>query len=31
MMDEGEADLNYQTLLRQWLRKRLDGPQADDR
>lgn len=30
MMDEGEADLNYQTLLRQWLRKRLDGPQADD-
>ncbi len=30
MMDEGEADLNYQTLLRQWLRKRLEGPRADD-
>ena len=30
MMDEGEADLNHTTLLRQWLRKRLEGPQADD-
>jgi exodeoxyribonuclease-5 len=30
MMDEGEADLNHKTLLRQWLRKRLEGPQADD-
>jgi len=30
MMDEGEADLSYKTLLRQWLRKRLEGPQADD-
>ncbi|MFZ0958156.1 MAG: UvrD-helicase domain-containing protein [Candidatus Sulfotelmatobacter sp.] len=29
MMDEGEADLNHKTLLRQWLRKRLEGPQAD--
>ena len=30
MMDEGEADLNHKMLLRQWLRKRLEGPQADD-
>ena len=30
MMDEGEADLNHKTLLRQWLRNRLEGPQADD-
>jgi ATP-dependent exoDNAse (exonuclease V) beta subunit len=30
MMDEGEADLNYKTLLRKWLRDRLEGPQADD-
>ena len=30
MMDEGEADLNDKTLLRQWLRNRLEGPQADD-
>jgi exodeoxyribonuclease-5 len=30
MMDEGEANLNHKTLLRQWLRNRLDGPQADD-
>src|ERR1019366_7301244 len=30
MMDEGEADLSHKTLLRQWLRKRLEGPQADD-
>jgi ATP-dependent exoDNAse (exonuclease V) beta subunit len=30
MMDEGEADLNHTTLLRQWLRNRLEGPQADD-
>src|SRR5580658_6656348 len=30
MMDEGEADLNHKTLLRQWLRSRLEGPQADD-
>ena len=30
MMDEGEADLNHKTLLRRWLRKRLEGPQADD-
>jgi exodeoxyribonuclease-5 len=30
MMDEGEADLNHKTLLRQWLRNRLEGPQVDD-
>jgi exodeoxyribonuclease-5 len=30
MMDEGEADLNHKTLLRQWLRNRLEGPQAED-
>ena len=30
MMDEGEADLNHKTLLRKWLRNRLEGPQADD-
>jgi ATP-dependent exoDNAse (exonuclease V) beta subunit len=30
MMDEAEADLTHKRLLRQWLRKRLDGPQADD-
>jgi len=30
MMDEGEADLSHKTLLRQWLRNRLEGPQADD-
>src|SRR5208283_3495441 len=30
MMDEGEADLNYTTLLRRWLRDRLEEPQADD-
>jgi len=30
MMDEGEADLNHKTLLRQWLRNRLQGTQADD-
>jgi ATP-dependent exoDNAse (exonuclease V) beta subunit len=30
IMDEGEADLNHKTLLRQWLRNRLEGPQADD-
>src|ERR1700733_11864802 len=30
MMDEGEADLNHKTLLRQRLRNRLGGPQADD-
>jgi ATP-dependent exoDNAse (exonuclease V) beta subunit len=30
MMDEGEADLTHKTLLRQWLRKRLEGPQAAD-
>lgn len=30
MMDEGEADLNYATLLRRWLRDRLEEPQADD-
>jgi ATP-dependent exoDNAse (exonuclease V) beta subunit len=30
MMDEGEADLDHKSLLRKWLRNRLDGPQADD-
>src|ERR1035441_6202958 len=30
MMDEGEADLNHKTLLRHWLRNRLEGPQTDD-
>jgi len=30
MMDEGEADLSYKTLLQQWLRNRLEGPQTDD-
>jgi ATP-dependent exoDNAse (exonuclease V) beta subunit len=30
MMDEGEADLSHKTLLQQWLRNRLEGPQADD-
>jgi ATP-dependent exoDNAse (exonuclease V) beta subunit len=30
MMDEGEADLDHKTLLQQWLRNRLEGPQADD-
>jgi ATP-dependent exoDNAse (exonuclease V) beta subunit len=30
MMDEGQADLNHKTLLRQWLRNHLEGPQAED-
>jgi ATP-dependent exoDNAse (exonuclease V) beta subunit len=30
MMDEGEADLNHKTLLRQWLRNHLEGPLAED-
>jgi ATP-dependent exoDNAse (exonuclease V) beta subunit len=30
MMDEGEADLTHKTLLRQWLRKRLEGSHVDD-
>jgi ATP-dependent exoDNAse (exonuclease V) beta subunit len=30
MMDEGEADLNHKTLLRQWLRHRLEGAQTDN-
>ena len=30
LMDEAEANLNHKTLLRRWLRNRLEGPQADD-
>ncbi len=30
MMDEGESDLDHKTLLRRWLRNRLEEPPADD-